>query len=77
MANEQLISPLRQKAQKLPLNVLEMIGINMAGHWGGSSSLAETLAVLYFHAMNTQASAPRDPNRDRFLLSKGHAALIQ
>lgn len=77
MANEQLISALRQKAQKLRLNVLEMIGINMAGHWGGSSSLAETLAVLYFHAMNVQASAPRDPNRDRFLLSKGHAALIQ
>lgn len=77
MANEQLISALRQKAQKLRLNVLEMIGINMAGHWGGSSSLAETLAVLYFHAMNVRASAPRDPNRDRFLLSKGHAALIQ
>ena len=77
MANEQLISALRQKAQKLRFNVLEMIGINMAGHWGGSSSLAETLAVLYFHAMNVQASAPRDPNRDRFLLSKGHAALIQ
>lgn len=77
MANEQLISALRQKAQKLRLNVLEMIGINMAGHWGGSSSLAETLAMLYFHAMNVQASAPKDPNRDRFLLSKGHAALIQ
>lgn len=77
MANEQLISTLRQKAQKLRLNVLEMIGINMAGHWGGSSSLAETLAVLYFHAMNVRASAPKDPNRDRFLLSKGHAALIQ
>ena len=77
MVNEQLISALRQKAQKLRFNVLEMIGINMAGHWGGSSSLAETLAVLYFHAMNVQASAPRDPNRDRFLLSKGHAALIQ
>ena len=77
MANEQLISALREKAQKLRLNVLEMIGINMAGHWGGSSSLAETLAVLYFHAMNVRASAPKDPNRDRFLLSKGHAALIQ
>lgn len=77
MANEQLISALRQKAQKLRLNVLEMIGVNMAGHWGGSSSLAETLAVLYFHAMNVRASAPKDPNRDRFLLSKGHAALIQ
>jgi len=77
VANEQLISALRQKAQKLRLNVLEMIGINMAGHWGGSSSLAETLAVLYFHAMNVRASAPKDSNRDRFLLSKGHAALIQ
>lgn len=77
MANEQLVRTLRQKAQKLRLNVLEMIGVNVAGHWGGSSSLAETMAVLYFHAMNARASAPNDPDRDRFLLSKGHAALIQ
>lgn len=77
MANEQLVKTLRQKAQKLRLNVLEMIGVNVAGHWGGSSSLAETMAVLYFHAMNVRASAPNDPDRDRFLLSKGHAALIQ
>ena len=77
VANEQLVKTLQQKAQKLRLNVLEMIGINVAGHWGGSSSLAETMAVLYFHTMNVKGTDPRNPDRDRLLLSKGHAALIQ
>ena len=54
-----------------------MIGTGKAGHWGGSSSLAETMAVLYFHSMNVDRNNPKNPERDRLLLSKGHAALIQ
>ena len=77
MSNEALVKALQKKAQKLRLNVLEMIGVNVAGHWGGSSSLAETMAVLYFHVMNADAKNPNNPVRDRLLLSKGHAALIQ
>jgi transketolase len=77
VSNEALIRELKAKALQLRCNVLEMIGIGKAGHWGGSSSLAETMAVLYFHAMTVDKNNPKNPERDRLLLSKGHAALIQ
>lgn len=54
-----------------------MVGTGKAGHLGGSSSLAEIMAVLYFHAMRFDPTDPRAPGRDRFLLSKGHAVLAQ
>jgi transketolase len=54
-----------------------MIGVGTAGHLGGSSSLAELMSVLYFHKMNFSSDRLKDPNRDRLVLSKGHAALIQ
>lgn len=77
MATEAQIKELKKRAQQLRYNVLEMIGIGVAGHWGGSASLAETMAVLYFHVMNADPCDPHAPDRDRLLLSKGHAALIQ
>ena len=77
MATEAQIKELKKRAQQLRYNVLEMIGVGVAGHWGGSASLAETMAVLYFHVMNADPSDPHAPDRDRLLLSKGHAALIQ
>ena len=75
--NEAKRRELQAVAHQLRCNVLEMIGVGKAGHWGGSSSLAETLAVLYFHAMRVDRADPKNPERDRLLLSKGHAALIQ
>jgi transketolase len=77
VANDALIRELKGKALQLRCNVLEMIGVGKAGHWGGSSSLAETMAVLYFHSMKLDKKNPKNPERDRLLLSKGHAALIQ
>ncbi len=68
---------LKKVALKLRSNVLEMVGVGKAGHLGGSSSLAEITAVLYFHKMRLNPKNPKDPERDRFLLSKGHAVLIQ
>jgi transketolase len=68
---------LGQIALQLRYDLLEMIGVGVAGHLGGSSSLAETMAVLYFHHMNFSAGRLNDPDRDRLVLSKGHAALIQ
>ncbi|MCL2547387.1 MAG: transketolase [Oscillospiraceae bacterium] len=44
-----------------------------AGHIGGSMSIVETLAVLYGRIMNITPNNPQDPNRDRFVMSKGHA----
>ena len=54
-----------------------MIGVGKAGHLGGSVSLGEIVATLYFHQMRFDPKRITDPNRDRFLLSKGHAVLIQ
>ncbi|MDR2495163.1 MAG: transketolase [Spirochaetaceae bacterium] len=64
-------------ALRLRRDLIEMIGVGAAGHLGGSSSLAETMAVLYFHVMRFSAESLKDPGRDRLVLSKGHAALIQ
>ena len=77
MATETLIKELKGKALKLRYNLLDMMGVGKAGHLGGSSSLAETIAVLYFHKMKLNKADPKCPERDRLILSKGHAALIQ
>ena len=77
MVSERTIRELNAIALRLRYDVLEMIGINTAGHLGGSFSLAETMAVLYFHRTRFNKEKLTDPNRDRILLSKGHAALIQ
>ena len=45
-----------------------------SGHPGGSLSIADILSVLYFDEMNVDASNPKNPDRDRFVLSKGHCA---
>ncbi len=66
-----------RNALKLRYDLLEMIGVGTAGHLGGSSSLAELMSVLYFYKMNFASDRIKDPNRDRLVLSKGHAALIQ
>jgi transketolase len=77
MADQKVITEIKSMALKLRYDLLEMIGIGVAGHLGGSSSLAETVAALYFHKMNFSAGKLKDPDRDRLVLSKGHAALIQ
>jgi transketolase len=77
MADSGLGRELKAVALKLRRDLVEMIGVGAAGHLGGSSSLAETMAVLYFHRMNFSGENYRDPGRDRLVLSKGHAALIQ
>ncbi|MFI3283873.1 MAG: transketolase [Erysipelotrichaceae bacterium] len=53
---------------------VESIYQAQSGHPGGSLSIAEILAVLYFKVMNVDANNPEDINRDRFVLSKGHCA---
>ena len=71
------IRKLERIALQLRFDLLEMMGVGKAGHLGGSSSLAEITACLYFHAMRYDPANPKDPDRDRFLLSKGHCVLIQ
>lgn len=77
MANNDTVKQLYQIAQQLRVDVVEMIGVGKAGHLGGSMSLAEIVAALYFHKLRFDPKNVGDPDRDRFLLSKGHAVLIQ
>ena len=77
MLSESKIKEIRKQALKLRRDVVEMIGIGVAGHLGGSCSLAETMAVLYFHKLRLDKENLKNPDRDRLVLSKGHAALIQ
>ena len=71
------IPELEQKARALRLNIVQMVGVGQKGHLGGSFSLVEIISVLYFYKMNHDPKNPHWPDRDRFLLSKGHAALVQ
>ena len=55
-------------------NIVEMVYHAKSGHPGGSLSIADLLTVLYFEEMKLDSSDARAPKRDRFVLSKGHAA---
>lgn len=77
MANAVEIQRIQRVAWDLRADVVQMIGVGKAGHLGGSCSLAEIVAALYFSRMHFDPKVLDDPNRDRFLLSKGHSVLIQ
>lgn len=67
---------LEEKTLEIRHDVLNMIYLAKAGHPGGSLSAAEIVTALYFHVMNIDPQNPDDPNRDRFVLSKGHACPV-
>lgn len=78
MADTSTIQRLEGKSLTLRSHVVsDMIGVGKVGHLGGSCSCAEIVTALYFQKMRVNPQDPTDPSRDRFLLSKGHAALIQ
>ena len=72
-----LIKDLQNKAKTLRKNVIISIGEGNFGHLGGSFSAADIVAALYFHKMNIDPKNPKKADRDRFLLSKGHVAVLQ
>ena len=65
---------LTRKANALRKDIVEMVYRSSAGHVGGDLSVIDILTVLYFSIMNVSPERVNDPNRDRFLLSKGHCA---
>jgi transketolase len=71
------IADLERMARKIRLDIVQMIGTGQRGHLGGSCSIADVVAALYFSKMRHDPTNPSWPDRDRFLLSKGHAALVQ
>jgi len=70
---ETLLKRLETEARKLRRNVWRALRAGGGGHAGGSSSAADMLSVLYFHHMQIRPDEPNWPDRDRFVLSKGHA----
>jgi transketolase len=71
------IAKVERAARQLRWDIVEMIGPNVRGHFGGSLSLADIVAALYFSKMRHDPKNPKWPERDRFLLSKGHSGLVQ
>lgn len=71
--SEKLINKLNEGAKKLRLDALEMIYRRGEGHPGGSLSIAEIMAALFFHHLRIDPKNPSWSERDRFILSKGHA----
>lgn len=71
--SDKLVDELDRKARELRMDVLRMIYKRGEGHPGGSLSIAEILAALFFHHLRIDPVNPDWPERDRFLLGKGHA----
>ena len=65
---------LQIKACTVRMGVIEGVFNAKSGHPGGSLSIADILTYLYFEHMNVDPKNPKDENRDRFVLSKGHTA---
>ena len=74
--NAKEISDLKKRAAQLRSNLIDMIPPGKVGHLGGSSSIMDVVAALYFKVMNVFED-PKDPRRDLLVFSKGHAVLAQ
>lgn len=67
---------LKERARHMRAHIINMLAASKSGHPGGSLSAADLLAYLYCHKMNIDPENPSMPDRDRFVLSKGHAAPV-
>jgi len=72
----ELIRKLEDKAREMRKDIIIMVGAAKSGHPGGSLSAADIVAALYFHVMRCDPKNPKWPDRDRFVLSKGHACPV-
>lgn len=78
MVKEDVLNKIEKKATQLRKSIITMIGgEGNVGHLGGSCSSADIVAALYFHKMKIDADNPKCEDRDKFIMSKGHAAIIQ
>ncbi len=70
------VSKLAEKAKKIRRLIIEMLSEAGSGHPGGSLSATDIVTALYFYKMNYDPKDPMSASRDRFILSKGHAAPV-
>jgi len=74
LGQERDIEYLKNQARLLRIEILKMLTEAGSGHTGGSLSAADIVAALYFYKLRYKPENPQWPERDRFVLSKGHAA---
>ena len=73
---EKSLEALENIAKVLRKDIIKMVTESASGHPGGSLSAVEIITTLYFNEMNINVEDHKNPNRDRFVLSKGHAAPV-
>lgn len=76
MADARKIKELEAQAKEVRKNIVTMIYQAQSGHPGGSLSAADIMTVLYFDELHLDPKHPQDPDRDRFVLSKGHVCPV-
>merc|ERR1711936_253148 len=76
MASQELVDKLKDAATRLRIHSVECTAAAGSGHPTSCSSMAETIACLYFQVMHYDNDKPKDASNDRFILSKGHCAPI-
>lgn len=74
MMNDSRIDKLKMIANQVRINIIKEIYYGGSGHPGGSLSCTDILTALYFEIMNIDPKRPKMPTRDKFILSKAHAA---
>ena len=77
MATLEDIARLQRIAAELRYRIITMMGPNKAHHFGGSLSAADIITALYFYKMRYNPRDPHWPERDRFIMSKGHSVPAQ
>jgi transketolase len=75
MIEPSVLTRLAERARQIRRHVVRTVHAVGGGHLGGSLSAADILSALYFHQLRIEPDRPDWPERDRFILSKGHSAL--
>jgi transketolase len=71
-----ILEDLHQRAREIRCDLVRMLEAAGSGHSGGSLSAVEIVTALYWHVLRIRPEEPAWPDRDRFVLSKGHAAPV-
>ena len=71
---EKDMSNVKEMAKQMRIDIIEEVAAAGSGHPGGSLSVTDIMATLYFDKMNIDPKNPRWEDRDRLVLSKGHVA---
>jgi transketolase len=70
----ELVAKVRERARLIRRSAIKMVYEAKLGHPGGDMSATDILAALYFSVLRFDSKNPNDPNRDRFIMSKGHGS---